>query len=70
MRDPKGANSAAADFQETEITRGNDTHRTELGLRTASSTFREYGLWAIDSANANSWSSLYQLLVPLLRMLS
>ena len=62
MRNPSDSSKAANDFNEKEITQGCEPHRTILGVKTASTAHRQCGLWAIDSANANYWSSLFEFI--------
>ena len=54
---------AAQDFLSQEVVRGQTKAKKpqpiNAGLATASSWFRSKGLWAIDSANANTWNTLY-----------
>ena len=45
-------------FCQTEVASAQSPHHIEAGIMAASTTFRACGLWAIDTANANAWSTL------------
>ena len=45
-------------FCQTELTSSQSPHHIEAGIMAASTAFRACGLWAIDTANANAWSTL------------
>ena len=60
MKDCTNASHAATTFIRDETTPGESPHRTWAGFESHSKAFRQLGLWAIDSVNANAWPGLYE----------